>query len=372
MMSTRKANSVFQKKPIYTLLAFGVAMAGFPNALAQSTYRESQDARTVTCSSDDGQRTYCDADTRGGVRLTRQLSGSACQQGSTWGSDSRGIWVDKGCRAEFGISSVSPARNYLQANTSSIACSSNDGRRVYCPIDTRGNVRLLRETGGSPCRQGSTWGYDSRGVWVDRGCKGEFEVSGGDGRSASNSRATTIAAGASVAVRTSQAIDVKKSDGSVFRGVVDQDVTDDQGRVSIPRGSMTELIVRSAPNRDLVLDLESVTVDGQRYAVDASAENVEKQQRDGLGKNARTGEFVGGGALLGTIIGAIAGGGKGAAIGAAAGAGAGVGAQVLTRGKNVKIPAESLLTFRLDQPLNIGVADNGSTRRGRHYHSQSR
>ena len=93
MMSTRKANSVFQKKPIYTLLAFGVAMAGFPNALAQSTYRESQDARTVTCSSDDGQRTYCDADTRGGVRLTRQLSGSACQQGSTWGSDSRGIWV---------------------------------------------------------------------------------------------------------------------------------------------------------------------------------------------------------------------------------------------------------------------------------------
>ena len=55
----------------------------------------------------------------------------------------------------------------------------------------------------------------------------------------------------------------------------------------------------------------------------------------------QTNEMVGGGAVLGTLIGAIAGGGKGAAIGAVARAGAGAGTQVLTRGKTVKVPAET-------------------------------
>ena len=76
------------------------------------------------------------------------------------------------------------------------------------------------------------------------------------------------------------------------------------------------------------VDLESVTVNGRRYMV--SAEAYDKSRGSGLGKNKRTGEYVGGGAALGAIIGAIAGGGKGAAIGAAAGGGAGAGTQVLT------------------------------------------
>ena len=64
--------------------------------------------------------------------------------------------------------------------------------------------------------------------------------------------------------------------------------------------------------------------------------------------------MVGGGAALGTLIGAVAGGGKGAAIGAAVGAAGGAATQVLTRGKEVQIPAETVLTFRLDQPWAIG------------------
>ena len=66
--------------------------------------------------------------------------------------------------------------------------------------------------------------------------------------------------------------------------------------------------------------------------------------------------MVGGGALLGTLVGAIAGGGKGAAIGAASGAAAGAGAQVLTRGKAVKVPAESKLRFKLEEPLHLEAA----------------
>jgi len=72
--------------------------------------------------------------------------------------------------------------------------------------------------------------------------------------------------------------------------------------------------------------------------------------------------------LIGTIIGAIAGGGKGAAIGAATGAGAGAVGQTVTRGGNVRVPAETLLRFRLDRPMVIGAGDEGFTRNGRHYH----
>jgi hypothetical protein len=253
---------------------------------------------------------------------------------------------------------------------SAITCSSNNGQRVYCNADTRGGVRLVRQISGSSCQQGSTWGYDSRGIWVDRGCRAEFEIAGrGSGfTNGSGGAPRTIRAGTTISVRTNETIDVRNSDGRVFRGVVDQNVVDGSGNVAIPRGSGVELLVKNASNRNLTLDLESVTVNGQRYAVSAGADRIASGQREGLGKNRRTAEFMGGGALLGTIIGAIAGGGKGAAIGAAAGAGAGAGTQVLTRGSTVNVPAESLLTFRLDQPLQMGAADRGFTRKGRHYH----
>ena len=58
-----------------------------------------------------------------------------------------------------------------------------------------------------------------------------------------------------------------------------------------------------APDNDLNLDLESVVVDGQRYAIDAD-QHIESQRRDGVGANERTAEHVGGGAILGSIIGA--------------------------------------------------------------------
>jgi hypothetical protein len=182
----------------------------------------------------------------------------------------------------------------------------------------------------------------------------------------------TVGTGTAISVRTNEQIDAKKIDGKVFTGVVDQDVTDASGIVAIPRGSDAELIVRQGSNRELLLDLESVTVGGHRYSVDVDSNHVTSEQRDNVGKNQRTAKYVGTGAAIGAIIGAIAGGGKGAAIGAAAGAGAGAGTQILTRGKAVRVPAEALLTFRLEQPIAVGPADSGYTRRGRHYHSESR
>jgi hypothetical protein len=91
-----------------------------------------------------------------------------------------------------------------------------------------------------------------------------------------------------------------------------------------------------------------VTIGRQRYTVDASASRVDS----GHGDN-HAAELIGGGAIIGTIVGAIAGGGKGAAIGAATGAAAG-GVGVLAQGREVRVPAGSVLTFRLERPLVLG------------------
>jgi hypothetical protein len=140
--------------------------------------------QTITCSSNDGRRQYCPANTTGGVKLTRQISGSPCQQGSTWGFDNQGVWVDKGCRAEFAAYAKSnslPAwlggSNGNGGGQGTITCSSNDGKRQYCPASmSRGGAQLVQQLSGSPCIQGSTWGYDKGGVWVDKGCRATFAI----------------------------------------------------------------------------------------------------------------------------------------------------------------------------------------------------
>jgi hypothetical protein len=177
--------------------------------------------------------------------------------------------------------------------------------------------------------------------------------------------------GAEIVVRTNETIDAKHpSDSRIYSAVVDRDVLDRSGKVVIPRGSEAELIMRDGSESDIVLDLESVTVSGRRYTVDTASESVSArtEEREGVGANKRTGKYVGGGAVIGSIIGAIAGGGRGAAIGAATGAGAGAIGQTATRGGKVRLPAESLLTFRLDRGMRVGAADEGYMRDGAHYH----
>jgi hypothetical protein len=178
----------------------------------------------------------------------------------------------------------------------------------------------------------------------------------------------TIAAGITIPVRTNDAIDAKNTgNGRVYSAVVAHDVLDRNGRIAIPRGSDAELMVRDVGHHTLALDLDAVVVNGQRYSVTTYDETRSGEQKDGIGANGRTGKFIGGGALFGTLLGAVAGGGKGAAIGALAGGAAGAGGEMATRGRRVRVPAESLLTFQLQQPLNL-ARDRGYTRDGQHYH----
>jgi len=87
----------------------------------------------------------------------------------------RGLWVDRGCRAEFQTGVIS---GYSSGTAATVACSSDDDGRQYCYSDTRGGVRLLRQISDSPCEMNRTWGYDASGIWVDHGCRAEFQSGG--------------------------------------------------------------------------------------------------------------------------------------------------------------------------------------------------
>ena len=158
--------------------------------------------------------------------------------------------------------------------------------------------------------------------------------------------------GTEIQVRTNDYINSHHADGRVYTGTVARDVLDRGGRVAIPRGSQVDLYARDWGNGELVLDLKSVMADGRRFVVDATPEQFSGGEKPGVGENGRTGKFVGGGALLGTIVGAIAGGGRGAVAGAVGGAAVGAGAEMATRGREIRVPAETLLTFRLEHGIH--------------------
>jgi hypothetical protein len=84
------------------------------------------------------------------------------------------------------------AKTFVLAQDGRITCESTFNRYNYCRVDTENRVRLVRELSRKDCDQNSTWGYDRRGIWVDRGCRAEFEY----GKGASG---TGVAIGAGIA-----------------------------------------------------------------------------------------------------------------------------------------------------------------------------
>jgi hypothetical protein len=146
-------------------------------------------AATMSCSSDDMRRHWCPADTRGGVDLIRQRSEAKCIFNSTWGFDDRGIWVDRGCRADFAVRPYAqPPRDERPHEEGAefrgwgegfqTYCASDDMNRNWCPADARFGVRLMRQRSEAPCVLNQTWGYGPRGIWVDRGCRADFRIAG--------------------------------------------------------------------------------------------------------------------------------------------------------------------------------------------------
>lgn len=128
----------------------------------------------IRCESNNGRSNRCPANTRRGVELVRQLSRSPCIRGQSWGWDERVIWVSGGCRAEFRV--TAHRRDDAPTPPAATRCESIDGALRHCPADTRGGVRLVRQRSRSECVEGRTWGYDREGIWVEDGCRADFEL----------------------------------------------------------------------------------------------------------------------------------------------------------------------------------------------------
>ena len=143
------------------LLLAATAAAAVPTARAELFERDS-----VRCESKEGRRETCDVSWPGQSRLVRQMSATDCIAGRTWGASPGKVWVDKGCRAEFGP----------QYSGKEVRCESDDGRRKTCGRDLYGQAVLLRQLSDTPCREGSSWGLRGGSIWVDNGCRGVFRI----------------------------------------------------------------------------------------------------------------------------------------------------------------------------------------------------
>ena len=138
------------------------------------TPRTSLAQRNVACNSTDDRYHYCPASNFGDVELLTQYSQTRCILGLTWGYDERGIWVDRGCRATFRLTSGSA--NFSRGRR--VDCASVNERYHECEVYTGGHVTVARQISRNPCIEGRTWGFQNGHIWVDSGCRAEFEVLG--------------------------------------------------------------------------------------------------------------------------------------------------------------------------------------------------
>jgi hypothetical protein len=165
----------------------------------------------------------------------------------------------------------------------------------------------------------------------------------------------TIPEGTSLTVRLGESVGSKISQpGQSFSATL-ADAVEIGGKTVIPAGAAaTGTVVDAKPlgrfkgGALLSLQLTSITIHGTEHQIQTSA--VSQTEK---GKGKRTAVLAGGGAGLGALIGGLAGGGKGAAIGAAAGVGAGGAGAAFTGNKEIVMPAESAVTFRLAQPIEV-------------------
>jgi hypothetical protein len=190
------------------------------------------------------------------------------------------------------------------------------------------------------------------------GAASEGTAAGGKtsaGAKTAASQIVTVPAGTVVVVRLGETLSSKDSQaGQGFSATVAKPVVVD-GKTAIEQGASARGTVVDAKSMGhfkggalLEIRLNSLTINGREHNIQTAA--VERELK---GKGKRSAGFIGGGAGAGALIGALAGGGKGAAIGAAAGAGAGTAGAAFTGNKEIVMPAESLVSFKLREPIEV-------------------
>jgi len=197
-----------------TLLVASMAVAQGWKPATQSG--NSKDVQTIRLKIESTGRKVTRRIDNDGVRLVRRLSNSPCVRGRSYNYNSREIWVDDGCRAEFEVrrprgnsgggwgnggggwggggwdngdwdddgywrpkppqwpGGTNPGNGW--GNAKYFTVESNDGRRERRYVGTGKMVRLERQISDRPCREGRTWRYENGYIWVDQGCRARFAV----------------------------------------------------------------------------------------------------------------------------------------------------------------------------------------------------
>ncbi|MDW5267632.1 MULTISPECIES: hypothetical protein [Acidobacteriaceae] len=165
-----------------------------------------------------------------------------------------------------------------------------------------------------------------------------------------------VPAGTNLTIRINQRISVKTSRaGDRFDGEIVEPVVGDNNNVIIPKGAPVGGIVEVSHRRGhfkgasmLELRLTSLTLNGNQYRLD-----TRDLRRTKKGKGKRSAAFIGGGTGLGMLVGGVATGGVGLLVGGLAGAGAGTAVGGLTGNRDIEIPSESIVHFRLANDLVV-------------------
>lgn len=165
-----------------------------------------------------------------------------------------------------------------------------------------------------------------------------------------------VPSGTSLSIRIDQHISVKTSRaGDHFTGEVEEPVVSQTNNVIIPRGTPVAGIIDASHRRGhfkgrsiLELRLTAMTLNGQQYALD-----THDLTRSKKGKGKRSAAFIGGGTGLGMLVGGVATGGVGLVVGGLVGAGTGTAIGGLTGNRDIEIPAESIVRFKLADDLVV-------------------
>lgn len=130
----------------------------------------------ISCESRDYRQEFCpSADTIVSASVARQKSRTPCVQGQNWGWRANGVWVSGGCEADFEIQ-TSYRPGPVPGGAGLMVCESREYEYNVCPTGRIRNAQLVRQISQAPCVQGQSWGISRDGIWVDRGCEGEFRI----------------------------------------------------------------------------------------------------------------------------------------------------------------------------------------------------
>ncbi len=133
----------------------------------------------INCASRNYQQEFCPTGLINGATLVQQRSQAPCVQGQTWGVRADGIWVSGGCEGDFQVQAggyYAPAPLPAPTRPGLFVCESRNYAYNVCSTGRVSSAQLVRQLSQAPCIEGSTWGVHRDGIWVDRGCEGEFEV----------------------------------------------------------------------------------------------------------------------------------------------------------------------------------------------------